>query len=104
MFHQLARGILARTLLVADSSGDYRIELWDLLVGPGQRSDAMALPGGAVLEVRAGSGRIELDRAARELRPGTTLAVREGSKVALTNTRQDLGLSIRAVVVRRRAR
>ena len=99
-FRQLAPGLLARTRFVADSAGSPRVELWDLLVGPGRRSGPASLPGGAVLEVRGGSGRISVGgRQARELRPGATLAIPEGASFTIVNARTDLGLSIRATII-----
>ncbi len=103
-FRQFAPGILARTAYVVTASGPYRVELWDLLVGPGRQSEAEMLKGGAVFEVRAGSGRIELDGKSQELRPGMTFAVPQGVRFAIHNRRDDLGISIRAVVVAARVR
>jgi hypothetical protein len=80
------------------------VELWDLLVGPGKRSAAARLPGGAVFEIRAGSGRIILDGAERAIRPGETFPVAEGTSFVLVNSRTDLGLTIRAVIVSARRR
>jgi hypothetical protein len=103
-FHQYATGLLARTTYAADSTGPYRVEIWDLVVGPGMRSATTALPGGAVFEVRTGSGRIEIERNRQELRQGETLAVAQGAPFSLVNGRNDLQLAIRAVVITRNAR
>ena len=100
MYRQLVPGLLVRTRFVADSVGAPRVELWDLLVGPGRRSGAATLPGGAVLEVRGGSGRVSVGRQPpRELRSGATLEVPEGASFTLENGRTDLGLTIRATVI-----
>jgi mannose-6-phosphate isomerase-like protein (cupin superfamily) len=98
-YRQLVPGLLARTRFVAPTNGDRRVELWDLLVGPGKRSGPATLPGGAVLEVRGGSGRITVGDKDQELRTGATLAVPDGASFRLVNGRDDLGLSIRATVV-----
>jgi mannose-6-phosphate isomerase-like protein (cupin superfamily) len=98
-YEQLVPGLLARTRFVAPATADRRVELWDLLVGPGQRSAAATLPGGAVLEVRGGSGRISIGEREQELRAGATLAVADGASFRLVNARNDLGLSIRATVI-----
>ncbi len=98
-YKQLVPGLLARTRFVAPATADRRVELWDLLVGPGQRSAPATLPGGAVLEVRGGSGRITIADKDQELRTGATLSVADGTSFRLVNARNDLGLSIRATVV-----
>jgi hypothetical protein len=104
MYRQLVPGLLARTRIAADAPRDRRVELWDLLVGPGKRSDSVTLPGGVVLEVRAGSGRIIIAGRERELRPGSTLAIADGTPFVLVNGRDDLGLSLRATVISARRR
>ena len=98
-YQQLVPGLLARTRFVAPATAERRVELWDLLVGPGKRSAPVTLPGGAVLEVRGGSGRITIGDKHQELRTGTTLSVADGTSFQLANARNDLGLSIRATVV-----
>ncbi len=100
MFRQFAPGLLARINYQADSAGPYRIAIWDLLVGPGQRMTAPAtLPGGAVLEVRTGTGRIEIDGAVRELRGGGAFVVHQGSRFVITNGREDAALAIRVTLI-----
>ena len=64
-----------------------------------ERSEAATLPGGAVLEVRGGSGRITVGDKDQELRTGAMLAVPDGASFRLLNGRDDLGLSIRATVI-----
>jgi hypothetical protein len=103
-YRQLARGILARTRLVADSTSGQRVEVWDLLVGPGIQSDSIALPGAAVIEVRGGSGRVRVGGQERTVQAGITFAVPEGAALAVTNGRADLGLALRAVIVSGRPR
>lgn len=98
-YQQLVPGLLARARFVADATADRRVELWDLLVGPGMRSAAATLPGGAVLEVRGGSGRIIIGGREQELRAGATLPIPDGTTFQVVNARNDLGLSIRATVI-----
>jgi quercetin dioxygenase-like cupin family protein len=98
-YRQLVPGLLARTRFVADATSNRRVELWDLLAGPGMRSAAATLPGSAVLEVRGGSGRIILGGKEQELRAGATLSIPDGTSFQLVNARNDLGLSIRATVI-----
>src|SRR5258706_11595748 len=44
-YQEFAPGLLAQTVYVADAGGPYRVEIWDLLVGPGKKSGAAKLPG-----------------------------------------------------------
>ena len=100
MFRQFAPGLLARVNYQADTAGAYRVALWDLLVGPGKRMEApVALPGGGVFEVRSGTGRIEIDGVARDLRGGATFVVHQGSRFALSNSRDDAALAIRVTLI-----
>ena len=98
-FRQLVPGLLVRTRVAAAAPANRRAELWDLLVGPGKRSAPVTLPGGAVIEVRGGSGRIAIGGREQELRSGTTLAIPDGASFELINARDDVGLSIRATII-----
>jgi hypothetical protein len=98
-FRQFAPGLLARQRFAADSAASGRVELWDLLVGPGLRSAPATLPGSAVLEVRAGSGDIAIAGKTQRLRSGAAVAVPEGATIQLTNARRDLGLTVRATII-----
>jgi hypothetical protein len=102
-FRQYGPGLLARVNYQTDSPSGYRIELWDLLVGPAKTSEPVKLPGGAVVEVRSGSGRALVDGQAREITGGATFVVHQGSSLALTNSRDDLALALRATVISRGA-
>ena len=100
MFHQYAPGLLARINYQVDTAGAYRVAIWDLLVGPGKRMDSTAtLPGGAVFEVRSGTGRIEIDGVARELKGGAAFVVHQGSRFALANGQADAALALRVTVI-----
>ena len=79
--------------------GPYRIALWDLLVGPGMASEPVKMPGGAVVEVRSGTGRAVIDGQAREISGGVTFVVHEGSSLALSNGRDDLALALRVTLI-----
>ena len=98
-FRQIVPGLLARTIYTAESSGPHRVEIWDIVVGPGMKSEATTFPGGAVLEVQGGHGSITIDDKRQELRLGSTLAVDDGHKFALENADQEAALSLRAVVI-----
>jgi hypothetical protein len=99
-FHQYAPGLLARVNYQSDSTGPYRVAIWDLLVGPGKRMETpLSLPGGAVFEVRSGTGRIELDGTARELRAGSTFAVHQGTRFVLINAQKEVPLALRVSLI-----
>jgi hypothetical protein len=99
MFRQYAPGLLARVNYQAEVAGRYRAALWDLLVGPGKTSEPVKLPGGAVIEVRSGSGRAVIDSQARQISGGTTFIVDEGSSLALANGNNDLALALRVTLI-----
>jgi hypothetical protein len=98
-FRQYAPGLLARVNYEAPPGGRHRVALWDLLVGPGKASDPVKLPGGAVVEVRSGSGRAVIDGQAREIAGGATFVVHQGSSLALANGRDDLALALRVTLI-----
>lgn len=99
IFRQYAPGLLARVNYQAESTGRYRIALWDLLVGPGKSSEPVKLPGGAVVEVRSGSGRAVIDGQAQEISGGAIFVVNQGSSLALTNGRDDLAFALRVTLI-----
>ena len=104
MFRQYAPGLLARVNYQADAEGRWRVAIWDLLVGPGRTSDAVKLPGGAVVEVRAGSGRAIVDGNPREIAGGVTFAVDEGSSLTLANGNTEVALALRVTLITAGAR
>jgi hypothetical protein len=104
MFRQYAPGLLARVNYQSDAEGRWRVAIWDLLVGPGKTSDAVRLPGGAVIEVRGGGGRAIIDGKPREISGGTTFAVDEGSSLALANGSTELALALRVTLIAAGAR
>jgi hypothetical protein len=103
-FEQYAPGLLARTVYVAEGSGPFRVEVWDLLVGPAKRTEPASLPGGAILEIRSGVGLVAVDQKASDVRPGSMVRVDEGSRLVIENRDKDQGLSIRAIVIAARQR
>lgn len=84
-FTSVAPGLLARTVYSADSGAGYRVDVRDLLVGPGQKASA-SLPGAAVIEIRSGAGVMTMAGQSRELRTGSTLSLPEGQAFAIENT------------------
>ena len=99
LFKQYAPALLTRTVYVAPADAPYHVEMWDLLVGPRRKTDAVSLPGSAVLEVRSGAGLVTIDGKPHALRMGSTFAINEGSQFAIDNGQQPRALSIRAIVI-----
>jgi hypothetical protein len=93
-FRQYAPGLMARTLYSVASGAGYRIEVWDLMVGPGRTADSVSLPGGFVSEVRYGGGILAVGGKTQEIRLGATFSISEGSAFRLEN-RSDLPLVLR---------
>lgn len=99
-YQKFAPGLLARTIFKAEQTGGVVAEIWDLLVGPGQKTEAVTLPGGAVFEIRSGDGVITIAGKPRELKTGTTFSLDEGESFQIENRSGEEAISIRAVVIR----
>lgn len=94
-FSKLADGLATRTLFQASDGAGTQIEVRDLLIGPGQRTESASLPGAAVFEIRSGDGTIQIGEKQRELTLGVTLSVPEKAAFAIEN-KSDVPMTIRA--------
>lgn len=103
-YRSLAPGLLARTRYVAERTGPYRLEVWDLMVGPGKASEKTRLPGAAVVEVRSGTGTLSSGDKSIDLRTGTTVPLAEAADLTLRNADPEAPLILRATVIRRNPR
>ncbi|MEA2338067.1 MAG: hypothetical protein QOE82_2074 [Thermoanaerobaculia bacterium] len=99
MYKQYAGGLLARTVYTSDVNGRFRMEVWNLLIGPGKHTAPFRLPGGAVLDVRGGSGNVVISGKEQRFRVGTTMRADDGSEIVLVNASPDSPMTIRAVIV-----
>ncbi len=88
-YAKLAPDIATRTLFETTSGSGYRVEVRDLLVGPGKRTETVSLPGAAVFEVRSGSGLMTVGGKPRELSLGSTFALSEGETFSIENKSTD---------------
>lgn len=82
-------------------SGDraYQVDVWNLLIGPGQETAEFELPGTAILLVRAGSATVIVDAAKREeLEMGGTLVVQPQSSLRIANRADDRAISVRVTL------
>lgn len=84
-YTQLAKGLMTRTMHEAASGNGYRVEVRDLLVGPGQRTSNVSLPGPAVFEIRSGNAVITTAGKPQEARMGSAFAISEGASFAIEN-------------------
>ncbi len=82
---EAAKGLLTRTVFETDAPGDLHVEVRDLLVGPGQTTASLSLPGAAIFEVRLGSGTVVVNDKARQIQTGATMAVSEGESFVIEN-------------------
>ena len=103
-FRQLAPGLLTRTRFVVDETDGRRVEILDLLVGPGMRSTRTSLGGDGVLEVRAGEAVLTVGDNPRRVRSGVIVPIARGVTFEIANLRSDLDVSVRATVISERAR
>ena len=99
-FKQFAPGLMARTIYKADGTGDLDVEIWEMLVGPGKKSEPAKLPGAGVAEVRSGTGVATVGEKREELKSGTGFSIPEGATFQLENSSQEEGLSLQVVLVR----
>ena len=77
----------------------YQVDVWNLLVGPGQETTEFELPGTAILLVRAGSAVIVVDDGkGTELEMGGTLVVEPASRLRITNRAEDRPISVRVTM------
>lgn len=93
-YTQLAPGLMARTVFGVGSGAGYRVEVRDLLVGPGQRTSNVSLPGPAVFEVRSGNAVITTAGKSQEVRMGFAFALSERARFAIEN-KADSAFTIR---------
>lgn len=77
----------------------YQVDVWNLLIGPGQETAAFELPGTAILLVRAGTGTLAVDDDKREeLEMGETLVAQPRASLRITNRAEDRPLFVRVTM------
>jgi hypothetical protein len=97
-YRQLAPGILSRKVFDAPDAADHAVGVLDLFIAPGHRASDVALPGGAVFEVRTGHGALTTSGNKQEVKTGSTFAVSQGASFTLENT-GDVPMTIRVFVI-----
>jgi hypothetical protein len=84
-----APGLLTRNRYETESTAGYRVEIWDMLVGPHQQTSSVSLPGGAVVTTRSGQPAITIEGKAMIAESGTALTIPEGQPFTVTNESDD---------------
>jgi len=98
-YAEVTKGLLSRTVFEAAGPPGTRIEIRDLLVGPGQNTESVSLPGAAALDVRSGSGTIVRGGQSQEFRTGATLGISEGESFVIQN-KADIPIMVRVNLLR----
>jgi hypothetical protein len=99
-YRQIVPGLLGRKRFVSERNGPFVVEIWDLMVGPGRRTESASLSGAVVLEVRSGVGVLASGGQSRELRTGNTTTLEEKADFSLSNGDKESPLILRATVLR----
>jgi hypothetical protein len=99
-YEQLVPGLLARTRYVSEGAGPVRVEVLDLMVGPGKTSDKKSFAGTMVVEVRSGRGAISWSGKSLKLTIGATFAVPEGAELVIANGDDQAPLILRVALIR----
>src|SRR5262245_59055651 len=74
-FRLISPGLSVRTLHTAQTPQGFRVELRELLIGPGKRGVAVDLEGGALAEVISGRGGAAYGGKRENLATGATLSI-----------------------------
>ena len=72
----------------------------DLLIGPGQTTTSVSLPGAAVFEIRSGEGVFHRSRSEEAFKMGAAFALDEGEQFSIVNRLKDRNITIRVVLVK----
>jgi hypothetical protein len=99
-FKEYAPGLLARTIYKAEQTDELEIDIWELLVGPGRKSEAAKLPGAAVAEVRSGTGLVTIGGKSQDLKSGAGFSISDGEAFQVENRSKEEELSLRVVLIR----
>jgi hypothetical protein len=100
-FSPAGDNLFTRTVFAADGPPGYRLEVRELIVTAHKRTEAISLPGGALFEVRYGSGALDEGGKRREIKAGSTFLITEGETVTMENT-SELPLVARVYLVKAR--
>jgi quercetin dioxygenase-like cupin family protein len=99
-YRQYAPGLLARTTYKSEEAGGLTVEVWDMLVGPGQKSASASRPGGAVVQIRSGKGTVTVSGKTQDGKTGMAFPIPEGESFQVDNRSAEEGLIMRMIIVR----
>jgi mannose-6-phosphate isomerase-like protein (cupin superfamily) len=101
-YRTLVRGLLVREVFQTGAQDrGYSVEVWGMLVGPGQRTDETKLDADAILLVRSGRGIMTIDGENNELRLGSSYSIPAGRSFRVENFDEAAPISLRGVILRR---
>jgi hypothetical protein len=91
-------GVLVRTVFQADGGTGYGVEVRDWKVPAGRQTDSTTLLGAAFIEVRSGSGTLDITGKKQELGLGRIVSISQDQAFIIANTGQ-FELTLRVYVV-----
>jgi mannose-6-phosphate isomerase-like protein (cupin superfamily) len=101
-YRTLVRGLLVREVFRTRAQDrGYSVEVWGMLVGPGQRTGETKLDADAILLVRSGRGIMTIDGENNELRLGSSYSIPAGRSFRVENFDEASPISLRGVILRR---
>jgi hypothetical protein len=99
-YQETSPGLLSRPVFKADA-GNTTIEIIDLLVGPGMKSEPMVLDGGALLDVQGGTATLVVDGKGQSVQPGNVVPLAQGRRFAIDNSRAQRSFVARLILLSR---
>lgn len=87
-YRETAPGLLERTIFKGPDTAGASVEIIDIMVGPGQVAERLAVESGSLLDVQAGNAVLAVDGRRQEARPGRVLALEPGQTLSIDNQKQ----------------
>src|SRR5262245_19338382 len=84
-YDTLAEGVHEAKLAATDALSDVKVELDDVLLGPGKSAPSKAFDGFQIVELRTGEVETTIDAQIAKRRPGEFWVVRPGQSYAVRN-------------------
>jgi hypothetical protein len=103
-FQEMVPGLLGRTVFKTDAK-DIRIEIMDILVGPGKASEPIVLKSGALLDVQGGEAVLIVDGKPHRVKPGgNAVSFAQGQTIMIDNRIAPRSLVARLILFSRPGR
>jgi hypothetical protein len=100
-FRQLAPGLLSRSVFKSAAGDKLAVEIFDLMVGPGQSSEAITLSGAALLDVQGGQATLLVDGKAQRVQAGGVVPLAQSQQLAIDNSRAQRSFVARLILLSR---